>query len=91
MSNEDIPFEVGYGKPPESGQFSKGRSGNPSGRPKGSKNLASIVLQGSRERVRINGPRGTTRTITKLEATVKQLGNKSAQGELRAADQFIVS
>ena len=32
------PYEVGYGKPPEETQFTKGQSGNPKGRPKGAKN-----------------------------------------------------
>jgi hypothetical protein len=29
-------YKVGYGKPPRSGQFKRGNSGNPKGRPKGS-------------------------------------------------------
>ena len=62
--------------------------GNPNGRPKGSKNLACIVLRESRQPVRMNGPRGS-RTVTKLEAIVTQLGNKAAQGELRAAREFL--
>jgi hypothetical protein len=81
-------YEVGYRKPPKNGRFTKGRSGNPKGRPKGSKNLATVVLRESRQPVRINGPRGT-RTVTKLEATVMQLGNKAAQGELRATREFL--
>jgi hypothetical protein len=88
MSKDEPQYEVGYGKPPKSGQFPKGKSGNPKGRPKGSKNLASIVLRESRQPVRVTGPRGT-RTVTKLEATVMQIGTKAAQGEFRARREFI--
>lgn len=88
MSKGDRPYEVGYGKPPKSGQFCKGASGNPRGRPKGSKNLATIVLRESRQRVRVNGP-GGTRTITKLEASVMQLSNKAAQGDPRATREYL--
>jgi Family of unknown function (DUF5681) len=34
MNNDQIDFEVGYGKPPVAARFKKGRSGNPGGRPK---------------------------------------------------------
>jgi hypothetical protein len=88
MAEEDPTYEVGYGKPPKVSQFTKGRSGNAKGRPKGSKNLASLILKESRQPVRLHGPRGT-KTVTKLEAIVTQLGNKSAQGDLRALREFL--
>lgn len=36
---------VGYGKPPKHTQFQKGQSGNPGGRPKGSKNTRLLIVQ----------------------------------------------
>src|SRR5580704_14217446 len=87
MPDEDRLYEVGYGKPPEFGRFPKGRSGNPKGRPRGSKNFASVVLRESRQRVRVSGSRGT-RTVTKLEAAVMQIGNQAAQGKLPAAREL---
>jgi hypothetical protein len=75
--------EIGYGKPPRKNQFTKGHSGNPKGRPRGSKNLSTVVLRESRQPVRVNGPRGP-RTVTKLVAAAMQMNNKAAQGDLRA-------
>lgn len=81
-------YEVGYGKPPKQTQFQSGKSGNPRGRPKGSKNLAAVVLREARKPVRVNGP-GGARTVTKMEASVLQLANQSAQGDLAAQRQFL--
>src|SRR5262245_12533366 len=36
---------VGYGRPPRHTRFKRGQSGNPKGRPKGSKNIRSEVCQ----------------------------------------------
>jgi hypothetical protein len=88
MDEMKAAYEVGYGKPPKETQFARGRSGNPRGRPKGSKNLATLVLKESRQPVRINGPSGA-RTVSKLQAAIMQLGNKSAQGDLRASREFL--
>lgn len=37
--------EVGYQKPPEETQFKPGETGNPNGRPKGRKNLATVIRE----------------------------------------------
>jgi hypothetical protein len=88
MSENELPEEVGYRKPPKSGRFKKGQSGNPKGRPKGSKNLATIILRESQQLVRVNGPRGI-RQVTRLQAAVMQLGNKAAQGDLRSQRELL--
>jgi replication-associated recombination protein RarA len=74
---------IGYRNPPQSTQFKKGHSGNPKGRPKGKRNLASVLEKTLHEKVIIN-ENGRRKTITKLEAAVKQLVNKAASGDLRA-------
>ena len=81
-------YAVGYGKPPSHSRFTRGRSGNPNGRPKGTLNFATALLRTLREIVVIN-ENGRRREITKLEAAVKQLVNKSASGDLRALTQLI--
>lgn len=78
-----IPKKVGYGCPPEASRFKPGVSGNPKGRPKGSLNLVSILHKTLREKVVIN-EHGRRKTVTKLEAAMKQLVNKAATGDLKA-------
>jgi hypothetical protein len=68
-------------------RFKKGVSGNPKGRPKGSLNLASAFMKALREKVVIN-EHGQRKTVTKLEAALKQLANKGASGDLRALAQL---
>ena len=87
MPEDEIPEDVGYGKPPKSGQFVKGKSGNPNGRPVGSKNLDMIVQREARELIQVNEG-GKIRKRTKLEIAMKQLGNKAAQGDPRAQREF---
>src|ERR1035437_246855 len=88
MVDQDALYEIGYGKPPRKNRFQKGAPANPKGRPRGAKNLATIVLKESRQTVLVNGPRGS-RKVTKIEAAMMQLGNKSAQGDLRATREFV--
>jgi hypothetical protein len=75
--------EGGYKRPPKETQFKKGVSGNPKGRPKGSKSFNSKFLEVSNELITIT-ERGKTRTITKGDAAIHQLVNKAASGDHRA-------
>lgn len=43
MAKHSDDYEVGYGKPPQAQRFQKGKSGNPGGRPRGDKTLATEV------------------------------------------------
>jgi hypothetical protein len=88
MTDSDGSYEVGYRKPPRQTRFVKGQSGNPKGRPKGSQNLATVLSKVGRERVRVTGKEGS-RSITKLEASLIQLSNQAASGELRAIREFL--
>jgi Family of unknown function (DUF5681) len=85
--DNDPPYEIGFGKPPEHSRFRKGLSGNPKGRPKGRRNLATVLEKTLQEKVVIN-ENGVPRTVTKLEAAIKQLVNKAAAGDLAALRQL---
>jgi hypothetical protein len=78
---------VGYCNPPDHTRFRKGQSGNPQGRPKGTLNMATVLERTLREKVIIN-ENGKRKTVSKLEAAVKQLVNKAASGDLVALRQL---
>jgi hypothetical protein len=76
-------YQVGYAKPPHKTRFEKGKSGNPAGRVKGSKNVSKLLLQALGEPVVVN-ENGERKRITKGEAMIKQLVNKGASGDARS-------
>ena len=76
-------YEVGYGKPPHHTRFKKGQSGNPGGRPKGSKNLPTLLSEALNEPV-VVAENGRRRKITMRQAIIKQLVKRSATADLRA-------
>ena len=76
-------YEVGYGKPPRGAGFKKGQSGNPRGRPHGAKNLTTLLNDALDEPVTVT-ENGRRREITKREAVIKQLVNKSASPDARS-------
>jgi hypothetical protein len=81
-------YEVGYGKPPRGAGFKKGQSGNPRGRPRGAKNLTTLLNDALNEPVKIT-ENGRRRKITKREAVIKQLVNKSASSDARSLKMLL--
>jgi hypothetical protein len=89
MSKKQQPnYDVGFERPPRHTQFRKGTSGNPKGRPKASRNRASLLEDVLLEKVTIN-ENGARRQITKGEAVLKQLVNKAATGDSRSAHMIL--
>jgi Family of unknown function (DUF5681) len=79
---------VGRGHPPKHTQFRKGMSGNPKGRPKGSKNLSTLLREAADDQVFATMD-GEKRKISKLQATTMQLATKAASGDQAAMKQFL--
>ena len=82
-ADQESNYEVGYGKPPRHTRFQKGRSGNPAGRPRGQKNLATLLSDALDQKI-IVVESGRRKKISKREAIVTQLVNKSASADLKA-------
>jgi hypothetical protein len=66
-----------------SGRFRKGQSGNRRGRPRKPKSVGAAITGAFNEKVPVTEG-GRRRKITKLEATVKQIANKSASGDTQS-------
>lgn len=81
-------YEVGYGKPPKHTQFNKDQSGNPKGRPKGSRNFSTDVKDTLKARVGLTGD-GKRKTVSTQLATLLQLRKKALSGDARALDRMI--
>jgi hypothetical protein len=70
------------GQVPISGQFQPGQSGNPRGRPRGSKSIGQVLREAVEQRV--PDPRGGRRTVSMLEVILRGLVLSSARRDLRA-------
>jgi hypothetical protein len=81
-------YEVGYRRPPDHTRFSKGRSGNPNGRPKSSANAKTIVSRAISEKVTIREG-DKPRAVTKLEGLLQAHLIKAIKGDARSASLVI--
>ena len=78
-----MAYEIGYRRPPASGRFKKGKSGNPTGRPKGSSNFLVLLEHELGQSIVVN-ENGKKKTITRMQAMVKRIVAGALQGDLKA-------
>jgi hypothetical protein len=81
--DKDGDYEVGYRKPPCHTRFVKGQSGNPRGRPPGAKNLSTLLSEALNETVIVT-ENGGRRKVSKRQAIITQLVNRSSTADFRA-------
>jgi hypothetical protein len=79
-------YEIGYGRPPASGRFRSGVSGNPKGRPKRRPTLLAEIIKTA-----LNTPveyrdGGRRKVATPRELSLKMLVDRAISGDLEAAD-----
>jgi hypothetical protein len=82
MTERKYSKGVGYAEPPKSGQFKKGQSGNSSGRPKGAKNLRTVIKEEASKKLSVVEG-GKRKKKSKMDLMVTQMFNRAAQGEAR--------
>ena len=81
LTNDE--YEVGYKRPPVEHRFRPGRSGNPNGRPKKTKDMATDLKEELAQPIQIVEG-GKRRTVTNQRAFVKSVIAKAQQGDGKA-------
>ena len=76
-------YIVGYGRPPKATQFAAGKSGNPRGRPKGSRTVGAILQDILSQKIAVT-ENGRTRRIPTLEVMFRRLVNDAVRRDAAA-------
>lgn len=74
---------MGYKDPPRHTRFRKGKSGNPKGRPKKSRNFMTLLADELGQTVLLTED-GKKRKVSKMEAMVKRLVAGALQGDRKS-------
>lgn len=82
-SRDPESYEVGYRKPPASTRFRSGASGNPRGRPRGSRSISAILRDILHQRIMVT-ENGKARRLSSIEIMMRRLSNDAMKGEPRA-------
>jgi hypothetical protein len=82
-NNAEEPYVVTRGKPPREHQFRKGQSGNPRGRPKGSKQISALIDEELDRKMEVT-LRGRRTKLPKRQIMVRQLVDRALQGDHKA-------
>jgi hypothetical protein len=85
---ENSTEAVGYGKPPKETQFRPGKSGNPNGRPKGARNIDTLMAEELAAPVKIR-EQGVDQTVSKAHAIVKKVLASAMNGDMRASSAVL--
>lgn len=85
----DPAYAVGYKRPPKSTQFKPGVSGNPKGKPKGSRPVGALLQQIIQQKIAVS-ENGKTRRLPVLEIMLRRLANEAMRGEQRSI-KFLLS
>ena len=80
----DHGYAVGYGKPPVTSRFRPGQTGNAKGRPKGHKNLKTLIRQAMTARIVIQEG-SSNRQVSKIEGVVLRQLQNALKGNDRSA------
>lgn len=82
--NVSASAAVGYGRPPVHTRFKPGKSGNPKGRPRNTRNLRTIIQDVLTTKIVLRQGQGK-RSISKLEGIVLRQVENALKGDDKAA------
>jgi hypothetical protein len=82
-SSGTLDYVVGYRRPPKATRFTAGQSGNPKGRPKGSRSVGAMLQDIIQQKIGVT-ENGKTRRISALEVMLRRLVNDAMRSDPRA-------